>query len=218
MSSQEALRSSRDAQFHIGRPIEPDWAEHFATVLRSILPSQVIFKPRERPGIIYVDHGRLFSPDLPRLGKSADETQAYLQDKLGSMLVSLAVEGELDRQTATDEIMLQLHRQFAVKIKRSKRSYLSVGIGVEDKPVESSAYEELSADYVIEAERNAFTELFAVPDHSPSARAEPIHSAYLGCIFGSTAGLDSETLYGVNEQLKDTVPFLGIDILDTWIV
>jgi len=194
----------------IGRPIDPAWMAHFAECVRSVLPKDVELRLRIRPGIAYVNGGDIKSAGLPIMLGQDDQSQRaiYLQELLGPFYEN----GELHEETTSSTLNLSLHRPMGVVL-QLRNDELKIKTNVEDTPVVSSSGKEAPDDYIIEAEKDTLVEAFAGDslNRTASSRTEPRHAVWLGILTGYPGKNLPSSIEG---ELREPVPFSGIDVLD----
>ncbi len=208
MTSSEST-PERPTLLAVGRAIEPAFVEHFGAVMRRILPLGTDLDLRERPGIVYCPANNLF-PRLTKVKRSGKEV--WLQNHVNSLLESLDDEDELDLRTATGDLTLSLHHPQDVIVQTKRSSFLTVGVRVDDTPIEYGTNEDMFDDYLIEGERRLFADL-AEQSGNETSRPEPRHNAKLGVIRGDISSIEPESLYVIGQELPGSVPVLGIGVL-----
>jgi hypothetical protein len=201
--------SARSSLLAVGREVEPAFVEQFAVMMRRILPPETDLDLRERPGIVYCPAYDLF----PRLSKvKTPRKEAWLQNHVSSLLESLDDEDELDLRTATSGLTLSLHRPEEVIVRTRRSSYLTVGVRIDDTPIEYGANEDMIDDYIVERERRVFAEL-AGQSGNETSWLESRHSANIGIIRGDISSIEPEALHAIGQDLPGSVPVSGIGVL-----
>lgn len=196
-----------------GRAVDPAWAEHYADFMRAKLRTGLTYVPRKHPGVVYVGEPELnaIDVDYDSVGKDEAKREAYLQRQIDALLDSLYDHDELDTETTTQGALLAIHEPSPIVLKFTKTDVQNVGIRIDDVPSKYIPNDDRQSRYVVEGEREVFTEVIGRHGTKASLSEKPRHSIYLGKIIGGN--IELAELPSAEGGLVGPVPLLGVGVL-----